>query len=73
MEDTERKEVIGMSNLRELATFLYRTGEGRRLIRALDSILEESKNQGEDVLEEFGLLTGNVSVREQTVLEKNAS
>ena len=62
-----------MSNLRDLATFLYRTGEGKNLIRALDSLLEESKNQGKDVFEELGLLAGDVSAAEKPMFEKNAS
>lgn len=67
------EEVIGMSNLRDLATYLYRTGKGRQLIGALDLILEEKNQQGEKVFEEFGLFTGEVSAAEQAVLEKNAS
>ena len=62
-----------MTNLRRVATFLYKTGDGHRLIQALDLLLEVKDNQGEDVFKEISLSAGEVSVLKHAVLEKDAS
>lgn len=62
-----------MTNIRKLAIQLHQTGNGKQILKAMDSLFEISLNQGDDVREVVSLSGGQISVNEETVLHKKVS
>ena len=61
-----------MTNLRKLATILYDTGDGDRILAALGSLLKVSLDQGDGMAEKLDIL-GSQTIGHKTETEKKAS
>ena len=62
-----------MTNLRKLATILYDTGDGDRILAALGSLLKVSLDQGDGMSKELEILGSQIMIGHKAETEKKAS